>query len=96
MNMKYGTVTINWQNNVVFKFNDVTIEYFGGGMLTDILRVNEFDKDGYISLEMNYGEETYYFPETLENLGVLDKIDLNKELSNIEGFKVVKRRSNYA
>lgn len=91
--MKYGTVEINWENDVVFKFNGVTIEYFGGGMLTDILGVKEFDKDGYIVLEMNYGEESYYFPETLENLGVSDKIDLNKKLSDIDGFKVIKRRS---
>lgn len=91
MKKNYGTVTINSQNNVVFRFNDITIEYFGGGMLTDILRVNEFDKDGYVSLEMNYGEETYYFPETLENLGLLDNIDLKKKLSNIEEFRVIKR-----
>lgn len=91
--MKYGTVEINWENDVVFKFNGVTIEYFGGGMLTDILGVKEFDKDGYVVLEMNYGEESYFFPETLENLGVSDKIDLKKKLSDIDGFKVIKRKS---
>lgn len=92
MEGKYGTVTLNWENDVVFRFNGITIEYFGGGLLTEILGVKEFDKDGYVVLDMNYGEESYFFPETLENLGLSGKIDLEKKLKDIVGFKVVRRR----
>lgn len=60
--------------------------------MTEIKRVKEYHKDGYIVLEMNYGEEFYSLFETIEDLGLSINIDILKELSTIDRFEIKNKK----
>lgn len=64
------------------------IEIFSSQILTEIKGVKEYHKEGYIVLEMNYGEEFYSLSEIIEDLGLSYSIDILKELSIIDRFEV--------
>lgn len=89
---RVGRVYINNQNNVAFDFNNIHIEILGMANLKEILSVSCYEKDGYIVLDTNYGEEPFELGAVIEDLHLGSYIDIEKELRNIETFVILRRR----
>ena len=83
-------ISITNEGNVSFSFNDFYIEIFGSRQLKTIKSVKEYDKStGCIVIDTNYGEEYYCLEETIEDMGLSDRIDIKEKLSGITSFVIV-------
>lgn len=76
-----GIISITDEGNVSFSFREFYIEVFGSRQLKQLLSVKEFNNEtGYFVLSTNYGEEFYCLEETLEDMGLSDKILVKEKL----------------
>ena len=86
----YGAIKITDEGNISFKYKAFYLEVFGSRQLENIISITEFDKEtGYIALEINYGEEFYCLSETVEDMGLSDKFNINEILKDCEGWVLI-------
>lgn len=97
-------VFMDGYGQVCFSIGELSIEFFASSMLTKILGVLHWDNTGYIVIDTNYGEEFFDIKETLEELGLDKRYNVEKLMSSIKewevkevnSMKTVKTRGNSA
>ncbi len=84
-----GYIKITNEGNISFSFKDFYIEIFGSRELNEIKAVKEYDKKtGYIVLDTNYGEEFFCLEETIEAMGLSEKINVSEKLKSCDKWEI--------
>ena len=90
LNTEVDYIKMTNEGNVSFSFQDFYIEVFGSRQLKQIKSVKEYDNEiGYFVLDTNYGEEFYCLKETIEDMGLSDRITIKDKLKHCDMWVIL-------